>query len=180
MPNRSASARIMRTGAGVRPMGLSKLRPSAEPAQPGCASRDRQTPGPIPPASKATIALSSTAIVQANTASMVRWAKRRASATIAESGGLGGVYGLAGRTAEAQQLLKEFEARRRVTYVPPSFIAYIHRGMGALDQALEWMARGIEERDLNLVATLKTGPGCDPLRSHPTFQALPRKMNLQS
>jgi serine/threonine-protein kinase len=93
-------------------------------------------------------------------------------------GMLGRIYGLAGQSAEARQLLEELKARRRLTYVPPSSIALIHRGMGELDEALEWMARGVEERDLNLVVALSTEPSYDPLRSHPAFQALLRKMNL--
>ena len=95
-------------------------------------------------------------------------------------GGLGRVYALAGRTAEARQLLEELQRQRRAGYVPPSFLAYIHRGLGELDQGMEWIARGVEERDLNIVVTLKTEPGYDHLRSHPAFQALLTKMNLQS
>ena len=94
-------------------------------------------------------------------------------------GMLGRVYGLAGRLAEARQLLEELKARRRLTYVPPSSIALIHRGLGELEQVLEWMARGIEERDLNVVAALNTEPGYDSLRSYPAYQALLRKMNLE-
>jgi serine/threonine-protein kinase len=94
-------------------------------------------------------------------------------------GMLGRVYGFAGRTAEARQLLEELKARRRLTYVPASSLSYVHRGLGELDAGLEWIARGVEERDLVLVAALKTEPGYDPLRSHPAFQALLRKMNLE-
>ena len=39
--------------------------------------------------------------------------------------------------------------------------------------------RGIEERDPILVTALKIAPTYDPLRSHPAFQALLRKMNLE-
>jgi len=92
---------------------------------------------------------------------------------------LGRAYGLAGRTAEARQLLEELEARRRLRHVPPSSIAMIHRGLGDLDKGLEWWARGVEERDLLLVTTLRTEPGYNPLRSHPAYQALLRKMNLE-
>ena len=45
--------------------------------------------------------------------------------------------------------------------------------------ALEWIARGIEERDLNIIAPLKTEPGHDPLRSKLAFRDLLRKMNLE-
>jgi serine/threonine-protein kinase len=94
-------------------------------------------------------------------------------------GVLGGVYGQAGRTAEARQLLEELTARRRLTYVPASALAFVHRGLGELDASLEWTARGIEERDPIIVTSLKIAPTHDPLRSHPAFQALLRKMNLE-
>jgi hypothetical protein len=41
------------------------------------------------------------------------------------------------------------------------------------------MATGIEERDPSLVTSLWMSPSYDPLRSHPAFQALLRKMNLE-
>jgi serine/threonine protein kinase/Tfp pilus assembly protein PilF len=92
---------------------------------------------------------------------------------------LGRCYGLAGRTAEARQLLEELEARRRSSYVPASSIAMIHRGLGNLAKALELWVRGIEEHDILLVTSLKAEPGYDAVRSHPAYQALLRKMNLE-
>jgi serine/threonine-protein kinase len=94
-------------------------------------------------------------------------------------GSLGRAYGQAGRTAEARQLLEDLKARRRSTYVPASALASVHRGLGERDAALEWVARAIEERDPILVTSLKSAPILDPLRSHPVYQALLRKMNLE-
>ncbi len=94
-------------------------------------------------------------------------------------GMLGRVYGLAGRTAEARQLLDELEARSRSTYVPPGSIAFVHRGLGDVDKSLQWIARGVEGRDLLLLSSLSTEPGYDPFRSHPAFRALLQKMNLE-
>jgi serine/threonine-protein kinase len=94
-------------------------------------------------------------------------------------GNLGKVYGRAGRIAEARQLLEALTARRRLTYVPASAFAFVHGGLGERDKALEWMATGIEERDTTLVTSLWSSPSYDPLRSHPAFQALLRKMNLE-
>ncbi len=92
---------------------------------------------------------------------------------------LGSAYGRAGRIAEARQILGELMARRRSTYVPASALALVHAGLGERDESLEWMARSIEERDPIIVTSLKTASGFDPLRSHPTYQALLRKMNLE-
>jgi len=94
-------------------------------------------------------------------------------------GMLGRAYALAGRTAEARQLLEELEVRRRSRYAPPFSIAMIHRGLGDLETALEWWTKGVDEHDLLLVTSLKTEPGYDPLRSHPAYAVLLRKMNLE-
>jgi len=94
-------------------------------------------------------------------------------------GALGAAYGRAGRAAEARHVLEELKARRGLTYVPSSALAWVHAGVGELDAGLEWMARGVDERDPTVVTALKSAPVFDPLRSHPAFQALLRKMNLE-
>jgi tetratricopeptide (TPR) repeat protein len=94
-------------------------------------------------------------------------------------GFLGRYYAMAGPTAEVRQILEELEARRRVTYVPPSSLRSVYNGLGEMDKGMEWMARGIEERDPIHILALKSEPAYDPLRSHPAFQALLRKMNLE-
>jgi len=94
-------------------------------------------------------------------------------------GALGAAYGRAGRAAEARRVLEELKARRALTYVPSSALAWAHAGVGELDEGLEWNARGVEERDPTVVTALKSAPVFDPLRSHPAFQALLRKMNLE-
>jgi len=94
-------------------------------------------------------------------------------------GNLGKVYGLAGRTAEARQLLEELRARRRSTYVPACAFVFVLGGLGERDEAIEWMARGIEEHDPILMTSIKMSPSYDRLRSLPAYQALLRKMNLE-
>jgi tetratricopeptide (TPR) repeat protein len=94
-------------------------------------------------------------------------------------GNLGKVYGLAGRKAEARQLLEELAERRRSTYVPACAFLFIHGGLGERDEALEWMVRGIDEHDPILMTSLRMSPSYDPLRSHPAYQALLRKMNME-
>ena len=94
-------------------------------------------------------------------------------------GTLGSLYGRAGRTAEARQLLEELTARRRSGYVPASALAIVHRGLGERQESLEWIAKGIEERDPIIVTALKWSPTYDSLRSHPAYEDLLRKMNLE-
>jgi hypothetical protein len=85
------------------------------------------------------------------------------------------MFGPAGRHGEARALT----ALRRTTYVPPAAMVMAHAGLLESDRVLEWLEKGIEERDHNIVCTLKCAPIFDPLRSHPRFQALVRRMNLE-
>jgi adenylate cyclase len=94
-------------------------------------------------------------------------------------GALGAVYAVAGRIAEARQLLEDLTARRRMTYVPASALSFVYGGLGELEPTLEWIAKGIEERDPIIVTPIKTAPNYDRLRSLPAFQALLREMNLE-
>jgi hypothetical protein len=58
-------------------------------------------------------------------------------------------------------------------------MAAIYRGLGEVAQAFQWLEKGIDERDMVVVTALKTEPGYNPLRGHPRYQALLRKMNLE-
>ncbi len=93
---------------------------------------------------------------------------------------LGRAYGLSGRTTEARQLLRELEVRHRFGYVPPSSMAMIHRGLGNLEDALKWWTRAVQGHDLLIATSLRSEPGYDPLRSHPRYKTLLRKMNLEA
>jgi tetratricopeptide (TPR) repeat protein len=90
----------------------------------------------------------------------------------------GTLYASTGRTAEARQLLEELEARRRTAYVSSLTIGTLHLALGEVDRGLEWLARAVEDRDVMAVLGLNSELFYDPLRLHPAFQALLRKMNL--
>ncbi len=92
---------------------------------------------------------------------------------------LGLAYGLADRPGEARALLEELIARRRTAYVPPWAVAAIYRGLKEVDLALEWLEKGVEERDMIVVTGLKSDPRYIPIHGHPRYQALLRKMNLE-
>jgi serine/threonine protein kinase/tetratricopeptide (TPR) repeat protein len=94
-------------------------------------------------------------------------------------GALGMRYGEVGRSVEARKLLEELTARRQSVYVPSIALAWAHAGVGELNKSLEWIAKGIEERDPTIVTVLKSSPGLDRLRSHQAYPALLRKMNLE-
>ena len=70
--------------------------------------------------------------------------------------------------------LEELSARR---YVSPYHFAYVHTGLGEHDRAMDWLERAYEER-AGAIFGVKGSFLFTPLRSHPRFQALLRKMNL--
>jgi len=81
------------------------------------------------------------------------------------------VFARAGRATEARDVLDTFQAVSKVKYVPPYASALVHAGLGERDQALAWLERAYEARDVHLIF-LTVDPKWDPLRSEPRFQAL--------
>jgi adenylate cyclase len=88
---------------------------------------------------------------------------------LAESVGL--VHGLAGNREAAMAALADAHVRRAAGYVPSSALALVHLGLGDDDAALEWLTRGLEERDA-LMPWLAYLPACDRLHPQPGFQHL--------
>lgn len=93
-------------------------------------------------------------------------------------GWLGMALARAGQNVEAETLLDRLSEISKATYVPPSCFAWIHLGLGNVDDAFTWMDRAIDARD-PMMMPVKSYPFMDPLRPDPRFHALLRKMNLE-
>ena len=91
--------------------------------------------------------------------------------------GLGHVYGLSGKKAEARAVLDELQRTSRQQYVPADSIALIYAGLGEKDQALTWLEKAYEEHAFKM-AWLKVEPQWDSLRSDPRFADLVRRVGL--
>ena len=84
----------------------------------------------------------------------------------------------AGHRAEAQAIHDELAADVAAgRYVSPVAFATILIGLGDADGALDWMERAYDDRRGWLVY-LNVNPLVDPLRGHPRFEALIRRMRL--
>jgi TolB-like protein/Flp pilus assembly protein TadD len=98
----------------------------------------------------------------------------RGSNTIAS---LGHVFGLAGRTSEAQKILLELKERSKKRYVSSYQVALVELGLGHKDQALSELETAFQERS-TLLTYLKMDPRFDPLHSDVRFQDLLRRVGL--
>lgn len=76
----------------------------------------------------------------------------------------GYVLGRMGRTAEAQQLLRELE--QPAGGVPPYEIAAVYAGLGDAERAFVWLEKAYTARDVNLVF-LPVDPKMDRVRPDP-------------
>jgi TolB-like protein/Tfp pilus assembly protein PilF len=88
-------------------------------------------------------------------------------------------YAMSGRLEDAVTLLKELTELARKRYVSPYAFALVYTGMGNKDQAFAWLEKAYEER-ASALPFLKTNPTLATLRSDSRFQALVRRMNLES
>jgi tetratricopeptide (TPR) repeat protein len=86
-------------------------------------------------------------------------------------------YAKAGRTAVARSILAEMKINNGGRYMASPMIARIHLGLGEIDEAFEWLRKGIEERSYWIVF-LKMDPVYDEIRSDPRFQDLLRTVRI--
>jgi tetratricopeptide (TPR) repeat protein len=93
------------------------------------------------------------------------------------TGDLGYALGAAGARVEAERLLADVHAKRATGFYPAFVIAQIAMGLGQHDEAISWLERAADERQVGYYMP-SVDPIYDPVRSHPRFQALLRRMNL--
>ena len=92
-------------------------------------------------------------------------------------GGLGWGYAVAGRKAEAQNVLEELKKRSEGEYIRPYYFAQIYSGLGEKDLAFKWLVKAYEQSDISL-ATILVDETLDNLRSDSRFNLILKKMEL--
>jgi DNA-binding winged helix-turn-helix (wHTH) protein/Flp pilus assembly protein TadD len=83
----------------------------------------------------------------------------------------GYLFAKLGRTDEALQVLSTLETIAHDRYVPPYAMAQIHLGLGQWDDALDWLERAYEARDVHLIL-VPVDPKWNPLRNDARLVAL--------
>ena len=84
---------------------------------------------------------------------------------------------LAGNLEEARKLQRELQDVSTSRYVPAQALGEVHLGFGENEAALECLERGCDERS-TLLLWLQGDVLYDPVRSHPRFAALVKRMAL--
>jgi serine/threonine protein kinase/Tfp pilus assembly protein PilF len=92
---------------------------------------------------------------------------------------LGYAYAVAGRRAEAQQVLDKLNELSKQKYVPAMSMARIYVGLGEKDKAFEWLEKAYLDGSIGGGTGIAVDPIFDPLRSDPRFMDILRRMNLQ-
>ena len=92
---------------------------------------------------------------------------------------LGHAYASLGNRAEADTLLHALERLSEHRYRAPYWVALLHAGLGQPREAVRWLERACEDRDVWLV-WLAVEPRFDPLRADACFQKLLGSIGLGS
>ena len=90
---------------------------------------------------------------------------------------IGYTLAVSGKREEAWAVLEELMKRSEERYVPPCNIALVFNGLDERDEALDWLERGYEQRDVRMTF-LKVDPKWDKLRSDSRFISLIKRMKL--
>jgi TolB-like protein/Tfp pilus assembly protein PilF len=86
------------------------------------------------------------------------------------TGQLGYAYALAGRTADAREVLRTLEAVTQ-DHVRALVVARVYTGLGDRDQAIAWLKKAVDQHDVKLYY-LRSDPVYAPLRADERFRAL--------
>lgn len=92
---------------------------------------------------------------------------------------LAGAQHRAGLTAEAEKTLAEVNRQASQGYVPDVFLALATLWMHGSDAALPFLQRAYQRRD-SYIVILNSSPWFDPMRQHPGYQDLVRRMKFPS
>jgi tetratricopeptide (TPR) repeat protein len=93
-------------------------------------------------------------------------------------GSIGYVAALAGDKTKALAVVDELKARSTQSYIPPCNIALVYNGLGDQSEAVRWLEKAVDERDVRLTL-LKVDPRWDSFRSNPQFVGILKRISLQ-
>ena len=90
---------------------------------------------------------------------------------------LGNICGTAGQKNRAQDILRELRERHAHGRATVADLGWVLAGLGEMDEAVTCFEGAADSR-AGLIVYLKVEPMVDPLRAHPRFVSLMRRLNL--
>ena len=90
----------------------------------------------------------------------------------------GYAWARAGDAVKARGVLDELKSLSAQRYIPASNIATVYLALGEQDEAVAWLEKAYEERDVHL-SFLKIAPKWDSFRSDPRFAAILERVGLR-
>lgn len=90
---------------------------------------------------------------------------------------IGCYHGWSGNRNEAMRRIDSLKELSKSRHIRAEYYSFIHAALGENDLALDGLEKAVEDRSPGVVY-LKIITTYDPLRSHPRFQAILKKMNL--
>jgi len=90
---------------------------------------------------------------------------------------VGCAVAVAGKRAEAHNIIDELTRSSKSGYVSPFYFAGIYSTLGEQDRAFEWLEKAYQVRDDQL-AWVKVEPVFDSVRSDPRYADLLRRIGL--
>jgi serine/threonine protein kinase/predicted Zn-dependent protease len=91
---------------------------------------------------------------------------------------LGYYCGKTGYIDESKRCLEELQDIARKSHVAAYYFAYVYFGLEDMEKGFDWLNKAADEHE-TMIIFLPIGPIFDPIRSHPRYKALLRKMNLE-
>ncbi|HVT39434.1 MAG TPA: protein kinase [Gemmatimonadaceae bacterium] len=92
--------------------------------------------------------------------------------------GLAFAYAVSGNRGAATEIVNDLKQRSGRELVPPFSIAVAYAGLGDTSQGIEWLNRGIDQKDTYIPENF-FDPLLDPLRKDPTFGQAMARMGLK-
>ena len=92
--------------------------------------------------------------------------------------GLAFAYGVSGDREAAMRVVNDLKRRSATELVPPYAIAAAYAGLGDATRGIEWLNRGIDQRDIFIPENFFE-PLLDPLRKDPSFEQVWTRMGLK-
>ena len=91
-------------------------------------------------------------------------------------------YAKNGNTARAREILSVLRSQQESGRAPAGALAVASLGLGQHDEALAALEKAVDMHDISLLtsSSLVPDPIYDPLRNNPRFQAILRRMNLET